>query len=98
MGRKSQLAQTFVAALSTGMRIAEMSGTASLTEALFRYSPGGTTMRWKISRHGHDPRQVDLLAAIALVIVIVAAYRYFEGHPEPPSTSAFIVPSQSTHW
>jgi hypothetical protein len=24
-------------------------------------------MRWKISRHGHDPRQVDLLAIIALL-------------------------------
>jgi hypothetical protein len=30
-------------------------------------------LRWKISRHGHDPRQVDLLAVIALLITIVAA-------------------------
>ncbi len=55
-------------------------------------------MRWKISRHGHDPRQVDLLAVIALIIIIVAAYSYFGESSEPPGTTAFIVPSQSTHW
>ena len=55
-------------------------------------------MRWKISRHGHDPRQVDLLAVIALIIAIIAAWLYLEGGSEPPSKPAFIVPSQSTHW
>ena len=55
-------------------------------------------MRWKISHHGHDPRQIDLLAVIALIIVIIAAWRYFEGGSEPPSTTAFIVPSQNAHW
>lgn len=55
-------------------------------------------MRWKISRHGHDPRQVDLLAVIALVIVIVAAYGYFTRSSAPPDTTAFIVPSQSVRW
>jgi hypothetical protein len=59
---------------------------------------GETTMRWKISRDGHDPRQVDLLAVIAIVLIIVAAWRYFGESSEPPSTTAFIVPSQSTHW
>jgi hypothetical protein len=29
-------------------------------------------MRWKISHHGHDPRQIDLLAMLALLILIVA--------------------------
>ena len=57
-----------------------------------------TTMRWKISHHGHDPRQIDLLAVIALIIVIIAAWRYFEGGSEPPNTTAFIVPSQNAHW
>jgi hypothetical protein len=56
------------------------------------------TMRWKISHHGHDPRQIDLLAVIALVVIIVAAWRYLEGGSEPPNTTAFIVPSQNTHW
>jgi hypothetical protein len=59
---------------------------------------GGTTMRWKISRHGHDPRQIDLLAVLALLIVIVAAYEYFGRNTEVPSNSAFIVPSQSVRW
>ena len=55
-------------------------------------------MRWKISRHGHDPRQLDLLAIIALFICIVAAWIYFAGSSPPPTSSAFIVPSQSVRW
>ncbi len=55
-------------------------------------------MRWKISRHGHDPRQVDLLAIIALVIIIVAAYGYFSRSAKPPDATAFIEPSQSVRW
>jgi hypothetical protein len=55
-------------------------------------------MRWKISRHGHDPRQVDLLASIALLIIIVAAYSYFSRSAPPPDTTALIVPSQSVRW
>jgi hypothetical protein len=55
-------------------------------------------MRWKISHNGHDPRQIDLLAALALLIVIVTAWHYFYGRPEPPSSTAFIVPSQSVRW
>jgi hypothetical protein len=57
-----------------------------------------TTMRWKISHHGHDPRQIDLLAVLALIVVIIAAWQYFEGGPQPPSTTAFIEPSQSVRW
>ena len=34
-------------------------------------------MRWKISRHGHDPRQIDLFAIIVILIAIGAAYVYF---------------------
>jgi hypothetical protein len=57
-------------------------------------------MRWKISQHSHhDSRQIDLVAVLALVIIIiVAALRFFDGNSEPPSTAAFIVPSQSVHW
>jgi hypothetical protein len=55
-------------------------------------------MRWKISHRGHDPRQIDLLAVLALLIIIIAGYRYFGGNPEPPSTTAFIEPSQSVRW
>jgi hypothetical protein len=55
-------------------------------------------MRWRISHHGHDPRQIDLLTVFALLVMIVAAYRYFSQSPEVPSTTAFIVPSQSVRW
>ena len=58
-------------------------------------------MRWKISHHdhgGHDPRQIDLLAIVALVIVIIAAFRYFGESPTAPVTTSFIVPSQSVRW
>jgi hypothetical protein len=55
-------------------------------------------MRWKISHHGHDPRQIDLFAVFALLVIIVAAYLYFTRNSNVPSTTAFIVPSQSVHW
>ena len=55
-------------------------------------------MRWKISHRGHDARHIDLMAALALVIVIIAACRFFSGGSEAPSTAAFIVPSQSVRW
>ena len=69
---------------------------------MFFETPFGeeTTMRWKISRDGHDPRQIDLLAAIVLVILIISAFGYFEDKSSPPPqhTAAFIVPSQSVRW
>jgi hypothetical protein len=55
-------------------------------------------MRWKISHRGHDPRHVDLIAALALIIVIVAALHFYSEGDEPPSKATFIVPSQSVHW
>jgi hypothetical protein len=54
-------------------------------------------MRWKISHHGHDPRQIDLVAVFALLILIVAAFEYFERVPEAPNP-AFIEPSQNVRW
>lgn len=54
-------------------------------------------MRWKTG-HSHDPRQIDLLAILVLIVVIVAAWRYFGDRPEPQNTTAFIVPSQSVRW
>jgi hypothetical protein len=55
-------------------------------------------MRWKISHRGHDPRQIDLIAIFALLILIVAAYRFFSGDPDAPSPNPLIVPSQSVRW
>jgi hypothetical protein len=48
--------------------------------------------------HSHDPRQIDLVAIVALLILIVAAFRFYNSNTEAPSASAFIVPSQSVHW
>ena len=56
-------------------------------------------MRWKLHHHhGHDPRQIDLVAVFALLIIIVAAYKFFNVPASEPSTAAFIVPSQSVRW
>ncbi len=56
-------------------------------------------MRWKISHHGHDPRQIDLIAILALLIIIVTAFRFYNASTAaPPNKAAFIVPSQSVHW
>ena len=56
-------------------------------------------MRWKISHHGHDPRQIDLLAILAILIVVVAAFSYLM-HDDAParSSTALIEPSQSVRW
>lgn len=54
-------------------------------------------MRWKIRQRGHDRRQIDLLAALAILILIVVLGRYF-GQIQPPVTSTFIEPSQTVRW
>jgi hypothetical protein len=55
-------------------------------------------MRWKISHHGHDDRQIDLLAVLALIVVIIAACHYFSAGVPPHNTAAFIEPSQNVRW
>ena len=55
-------------------------------------------MRWKISHHGHDPRQIDLIAVLALLILIGIAFEFFSRSQPPPNTAAFIVPSQNVRW
>ena len=56
-------------------------------------------MRWKISHPGHHPRQIDLLAIVVLVILIISALSYFESRPSPPAhTAGFIEPSQNVRW
>ena len=75
------------------------SGNRGVTAALIWYLRGeGKSMRWKISHRGHDPRQIDLIAIFALLILIVAACRFFGGGSEAPSTTAFIDPSQTVRW
>ena len=55
-------------------------------------------MRWRIHQGNHDPRQIDLLAALVLVIAIIAVDHYFGPRRPPPATSAFIEPSQTVRW
>jgi hypothetical protein len=55
-------------------------------------------MRWKTNHPEHDPRHVDLMAAFALLILIVAACRFYAGTPSAPATTAFIEPSQTVRW
>ncbi|MFT4121185.1 hypothetical protein [Bradyrhizobium sp.] len=69
-------------------------------------------MRWKISPHfhfklgpdlnsrsHHDPRTMDLLAIVALLALVIGSGWYLAtSFTTPPSTTAFIVPSQSVHW
>jgi hypothetical protein len=64
-------------------------------------------MRWKISPDlnskikswSHDPRAIDLLAIIALLLFVVGSGFYLaDSFATPPNTTAFIVPSQSVRW
>jgi len=69
-------------------------------------------MRWKISPHfhvrpgphpgskgHHDPRTIDMLAIIALLALAAGSGWYLATSlATPPSSTAFIVPSQSVHW
>lgn len=69
-------------------------------------------MRWKISPHlllrpgsshgsrrHHDPRAMDLLAIVGLLMLVLGSGWYLASSlATAPSTTAFIVPSQSVHW
>jgi hypothetical protein len=55
-------------------------------------------MRLKISHGSHDPRQLDLIAILVLLVLIVAACRLFGGVSNTPNTAAFIVPGQNVRW
>ena len=43
-------------------------------------------------------QRLSLWAVLALLVVIIAAYGYFTHNATKPSTTAFIVPSQSVKW
>jgi hypothetical protein len=96
------MGDAIAAALSGQIRIAATRGTATCRTHWFVAPSGGKSMRWKIShRHhhgGHDPRQIDLVAIAVLLIVIAAAFKFYSGNTDAPSTSDFIVPSQTVRW
>lgn len=47
---------------------------------------------------GHDPRQIDLVVVFALLILAIVACRFLPEPVNPPTTTAFIVPSQTVRW
>jgi hypothetical protein len=61
------------------------------------FNGGRLSMRWKMKPSGHDPRQIDLLAVIALLVIIVVVGHYLTEHPKP-RLSSFIEPSQTVRW
>jgi hypothetical protein len=85
---------------ASGIRLKAVKRNTSRSVALmWSFLEGGNNMRRKADFKGHDPRQVDLLAVVALLVLIVAGWRYFDDSTAlPQSTTAFIVPSQTVHW
>jgi hypothetical protein len=55
-------------------------------------------MRWKIRPSGHDPRQIDLLAIVAMIVVVIAIGTYLSEPARTRLTSSFIEPSQTVRW
>ena len=55
-------------------------------------------MRLHIDRHHRDPRQVDLVAVIALLVIVFGAICYLSSPAFVPTTTAFIEPSQTVRW
>jgi hypothetical protein len=90
--------ESSAALLSGETRIAAVPGTGPRAPHWFDVLWEGTTMRWKISHRGHDPRQIDLIAIFALLILIIAACRFFDNRSDVPNNAAFVVPSQSVRW
>ena len=55
-------------------------------------------MRWKPKPSGHDPRQIDLLAVVAILLVIIAVGHFLIEHSHARITSNFVEPSQTVRW
>ncbi|HSZ98641.1 MAG TPA: hypothetical protein VK767_20145 [Bradyrhizobium sp.] len=55
-------------------------------------------MRPKFQPSGHDPRQIDLLAVVAILLVIIAVGHFLIEHSHARITSNFVEPSQTVRW
>ncbi|HEY8333536.1 MAG TPA: hypothetical protein VIQ05_07055 [Tardiphaga sp.] len=57
-------------------------------------------MQLRFSRDGHDPRHIDLVAVIALLITVFGAVCYLSGPSfvQTSTTASFIEASQSARW
>src|ERR1700733_6627993 len=90
LARRQRALENSAALLPRPARIAAAPGTGPRPPHWFDVLWEGTTMRWKISHRGHDPRQIALIAIFALLVVIIAACRFFESPSELPSNAAFV--------
>lgn len=53
----------------------------------------------KTGSRGHDPRQLDLLAVIFLLVIVLVSWRFYaDSTATPRNTTALIEPSQTVHW
>jgi hypothetical protein len=56
-------------------------------------------MRLHLHRDGHDPRQIDLVAVIALLVAVYGGVCFLASpNFSPASTTTFIEASQSARW
>jgi hypothetical protein len=55
-------------------------------------------MRWKLQPRGHDPRQIDLLAILAMILIVIAVGHFLGGPGKRRGTSSFFEPSQTVRW
>lgn len=46
----------------------------------------------------HDQRLIELIAALALAIIVLAGVRIYFEQPRPATQASFIVPSQTVRW
>ena len=55
-------------------------------------------MRWNVKPSGHDPRQIDVLAVVAMLLIIIAVGHFFSEPVKTRASSSFIEPSQTVRW
>jgi preprotein translocase subunit SecG len=55
-------------------------------------------MGWKIRPSGHDPRQLDLLAIVAIVVIVIAVGHFLIQPAKRSGIGSFFEPSQTVRW
>jgi L-ribulose-5-phosphate 3-epimerase UlaE len=52
----------------------------------------------KVGDGWHDQRLIELIAVLALTIIVLAGVRIYFEQPTTATQAAFIVPSQTVRW
>jgi hypothetical protein len=55
-------------------------------------------MRRHIRPSDHDPRQIDLLAIVAVLLIVLAVGHFFSEPAKRRGTVSFFEPSQTVRW